>query len=134
MDNGIPRPNFFIAGAPKCGTSSMHDYLGQHPEVYMSEEMKEPGFFNPDLRVNTARRADTEEKYLSLFQKGVGKRRLGESSTWYMLSKVAAKLIGEWDGLSQAILMIRNPMDAAYSLHGHVLWSCDEDREACEEA
>src|SRR5438132_633868 len=112
----------------------MHDYLHQHPEVYMSEEMKEPGFFNPDLRVNTARRADTEEKYLSLFQKGVGKRRLGESSTWYMLSKVAAKLIGEWDGLSQAILMIRNPMDAAYSLHGQLLWSCNEHLENFEEA
>ncbi|HEV8291609.1 MAG TPA: sulfotransferase domain-containing protein [Tepidisphaeraceae bacterium] len=134
MDNGIPRPNFFIAGAPKCGTSSMHDYLGQHPECYMSEEMKEPGFFNPDLRVNTVRRADTEEKYLALFRKGVGKRRLGESSTWYMLSKVAAKLIAEWDGLSQAILMIRNPMDAAYSLHGQLLWSCNEHLEDFEEA
>src|SRR6267142_704411 len=134
MDNGIPRPNFFIAGAPKCGTSSMHDYLGQHPECYMSEEMKEPGFFNPDLKVNTVRRADTEEKYLALFRKGVGKRRLGESSTWYMLSKVAAKLIAVWDGLSQAILMIRNPMDAAYSLHGQLLWSCNEHLENFEEA
>jgi len=134
MDNGQPRPNFFIAGSPKCGTSSMHDYLGQHPEVYMSEEMKEPGFFNPDLRINTVRRAATEERYLSLFRKGVGKRRIGESSTWYMYSKVAAKLIGEWDGLTQAILMIRNPVDAAYSLHGQLLWSCNEDLMDFEEA
>ena len=99
MDNGIPRPNFFIAGAPKCGTSSMHDYLHQHPECYMSEEMKEPGFFNPDLRINTVRRAATEERYLSLFRKGVGKRRIGESSTWYMYSKVAAKMIAELGAL-----------------------------------
>jgi len=112
----------------------MHDYLHQHPECFMSEEMKEPGFFNPDLKVNTVRRADTEDKYLALFRKGVGKRRLGESSTWYMLSKVAARLIGEWDGLSQAILMIRNPMDAAYSLHGQLLWSCNEHLEDFEEA
>jgi len=112
----------------------MHDYLAQHPECYMSEEMKEPGFFNPDLKVNPARRADTEEKYLALFRKGVGKRRLGESSSWYMLSKVAPNLIAEWDGLSQAILMIRNPMDAAYSLHGQLLWSCNEHLESLEEA
>jgi len=112
----------------------MHDYLGQHPECYMSEEMKEPGFFNPDPRINTVRRAATEERYLSLFRNGVGKRRIGESSTWYMHSKVAAKLIGEWDGLSQAILMIRNPMDAAYSLHGQLLWSCNEHLENFEEA
>ena len=56
MSSETPRPNFFIAGSPKCGTSSMHDYLGQHPEVYMSEEMKEPGYFNPDLRINLVRR------------------------------------------------------------------------------
>jgi hypothetical protein len=122
-----PKPNFFIAGAPKCGTSSMHDYLAQHPAVYMSEEMKEPGYFNPDLKINLVRRAATEERYVSLFKKGVGKERIGESSTWYMLSKVAAKLIAEWDGRSQAILMIRNPVDAAYSLHGQLLWSCNED-------
>jgi hypothetical protein len=134
MDNATPRPNFFIAGAPKCGTSSMHDYLGQHPEVYMSEEMKEPGFFNPDLRVHTVRRTDTEEKYLALFRNGTGKRRIGESSTWYMLSNVAAKLIARWDGLAQAILMIRNPMDAAYSLHGQLLWSCNEHLEDFAEA
>src|SRR5204862_7657643 len=123
-----------VGGTAKGVTSSMHEYLGQHPEVYMSEEMKEPGFFNPDLRINTVRRAATEERYLSLFRKGVGKRRIGESSTWYMHSKVAAKLIGEWDGLSQAILMIRNPVDAAYSLHGQLLWSCNEHLEDFEEA
>src|SRR5215204_2471716 len=134
MNDGEPRPNFFIAGAPGCGTSSMHDYLAQHPECYLSEEMKEPGVFNPDLKVNPAGRTDTEEKYLALFRKGLGKRRLGESSSWYMLSKVAPKLIAEWDGLSQAILMIRNPMDAAYSLHGQLLWNCNEHLENFEEA
>jgi len=122
-----PRPNFFIGGAPKCGTSSLHDYLHQHPECYMSEEMKEPGYFNPDLRINTVRRAKTEERYLSLFTKAVGKKGIGESSTWYMLSNVAAKLINEWSPTSKAILMIRNPVDAAYSLHGQLLWSGNED-------
>jgi len=112
----------------------MHDYLHQHPAVYMSEEMKEPGFFNPDLKINLARRAATEERYLSLFKKGVGKERIGESSTWYMLSKAAPKLIAQWDGRSQAILMIRNPVDAAYSLHGQLLWSCNEDLEDFQEA
>src|SRR2546429_5656321 len=93
MDEGTPRPNFFIVGSPKCGTSSMHDYLGQHPDVYMSEQMKEPGYFNPDLKVNLTRRAATEDRYLSLFEKAGSAKRIGESSTWYMLSNVAAKLI-----------------------------------------
>src|SRR5687767_6541194 len=123
----MTRPNFFIPGAPKCGTSSLHDYLAQHPDVFMSEDMKEPGFFNPDLRVNLVRRAATEQKYLSLFKDAAGKRRVGESSTWYMLSSVAAQLINSFDPASKAILMLRNPVDAMYSLHGQLLWSCNED-------
>lgn len=129
-----PRPNFFIGGAPKCGTSSLHDYLHQHPDCYMSEEMKEPGYFNPDLRINVVRRAKTEERYLSLFRKGEGKKAIGESSTWYMLSEQAAKLINEWSPAGKAILMIRNPIDAAYSLHGQLLWSGNEDLLDFEEA
>jgi hypothetical protein len=112
----------------------MHDYLGQHPDVYMSEEMKEPGFFNPDLRINLARRAATEERYLSLFASANGAKRIGESSTWYMYSKKAATLINEWDVAAKAIVMIRNPVDAAYSLHGQLLWSCNEDIADFEEA
>ena len=36
-------PNFLIVGAPKSGTSSLHYYLKQHPEIYMSP-VKEPRF------------------------------------------------------------------------------------------
>ncbi len=105
----------------------MHEYLGQHPQVYMSEEMKEPGFFNPDLKINLVRRAATETRYLSLFERAGDAKRIGESSTWYLYSKVAAKLIHAWDAESKAIVMVRNPVDAAYSLHGQLLWSCNED-------
>ena len=37
----MKKPNLFIIGEPKCGTTSLHEYLDQHPEIYMSEE-KEP--------------------------------------------------------------------------------------------
>ena len=37
-------PNFLVIGAAKTGTTSLHNYLGQHPEIFMSE-IKEPGFF-----------------------------------------------------------------------------------------
>lgn len=112
----------------------MHDYLSQHPDVFMSEEMKEPGFFNPDLRINLVRRAATEERYLSFFASANGAKRIGESSTWYMYSQQAAKLINEWDATAKAIVMIRNPVDAAYSLHGQLLWSCNEDIADFEQA
>jgi len=38
------KPNFFIVGAPKCGTTALHTYLGQHPDIFVSEP-KEPNYF-----------------------------------------------------------------------------------------
>ena len=42
-------PNFFIAGAPKAGTTSLYHYLDQHPQVYMCP-IKEPNFFAEEIR------------------------------------------------------------------------------------
>ena len=43
-------PNFFVAGAPKAGTTSLYRYLDQHPEIYMSP-IKEPHFFAEEIRI-----------------------------------------------------------------------------------
>jgi hypothetical protein len=43
-------PSFFIAGAPKTGTTSLHHYLDQHPEIYMSP-VKEPCYFASEVRL-----------------------------------------------------------------------------------
>ena len=37
-------PNFLVIGAAKSGTTSLHEYLNEHPDVFMSP-IKEPGFF-----------------------------------------------------------------------------------------
>ena len=57
------RPSFFIIGAPKCGTTSLNEYLAQHPQIGMAE--KEIHFFGKDLGIG--REAETEEEYLSFF-------------------------------------------------------------------
>jgi len=38
----MPRPNLSIIGAPKSGTSSLHEYLSGHPEIYMSPYKSAP--------------------------------------------------------------------------------------------
>ena len=43
------KPNLYIIGAAKAGTTSIYQYLQQHPEVYMSP-IKETYFFCPDLK------------------------------------------------------------------------------------
>ena len=46
----MKRPDFFIVGAPKCGTTALSEYLRSHPNVFMTEP-KEPMYFMPDLNV-----------------------------------------------------------------------------------
>ena len=38
-------PDFILVGAAKCGTSSLHAYLAQHPDIFMPKLVKEPNFF-----------------------------------------------------------------------------------------
>jgi len=60
-------PTFFVIGAAKCGTTSLHSYLDLHPEISMSSS-KEPAFFVPEPIYRTQ---VTERKaYLSLFESG----------------------------------------------------------------
>jgi len=74
----INRPNLFIVGAMKSGTTSLHYNLSHHPEFFMCEP-KEPGYFVDDITWPKG-----EDWYLSLF-KGADQRHrwIGESSTDY---------------------------------------------------
>jgi hypothetical protein len=84
--SGEGMPTFFVIGASKCGTTSMHSYLDLHPGISMSKT-KEPGYFcrhvdDLGLPVVTDR-----DEYLGLFQPGTEQR--GESSTTYSESGIA---------------------------------------------
>jgi hypothetical protein len=74
-------PTFFIIGAPKAGTTSLHYYLDQHPEIQMST-IKEPNFFAPpEDSAHEKRRVGDLEKYERLFDPAAAVR--GEASTSY---------------------------------------------------
>ena len=77
------KPDVFIVGAPKCGTTSMYHYLRQHPDVFMPPK-KEPHSFASDLDAPYFVRA--EQEYLALFEEGAWAKRVGEASTWYLYS------------------------------------------------
>ncbi|HEX2249085.1 MAG TPA: sulfotransferase domain-containing protein, partial [Gemmatimonadales bacterium] len=64
MSLAAKKPNFFIVGAPKCGTTALYEYLRLHPHVFMPE-LKEPHFFAKDL--GTYPRIKTLEVYTQLF-------------------------------------------------------------------
>src|SRR5688572_23462127 len=47
----LKAPNFFVVGTVKAGTTSLYNYLQEHPQDYMSP-IKEPHHFATDMRVS----------------------------------------------------------------------------------
>ena len=113
------KPDFFIVGAPKCGTTAMNRYLGQHPEIFMPE-IKEIHYFGSDLQVHN----DMSLKdYLSIFKDAGDARRVGETSVWHLYSKVAAREIKQFNPDARIIIMLRNPVEKIHSSHSYALYS-----------
>ncbi len=112
-EDHLTKPNFFIIGAPKCGTTSLATWLAQHPNVYMSP-VKEPNFFSADLGKHKL----TWQEYEMLFE-GVTEQHqaIGEASTSYLFSKVAVPKIESTIEEARYIVMVRNPIDMAYAFH-----------------
>jgi hypothetical protein len=131
------KPNFFIVGAPKCGTTALYDYLSPHPDVFMPR-LKEPKFFAPDLDSGTeweGRYFVRDEKtYLSLFADALMKKRVGEASAVYLSSEVAAQRMKEFSPLAKIIIMLRSPVEMMYALHNQRVFDGYEDISNFEEA
>ena len=119
----MKKPNFFIIGAPKCGTTSMARWLSEHPNIYMSP-VKEPNFFNTDDQWTVTR---TLRQYEALFRNaGPEHVAVGEASVWYLFSRVAVPNILTYCKEPKFIVMVRNPIEMAYSLHQQELLSGNE--------
>lgn len=118
------RPNFFIVGAPKCGTTALYEYLRSHPNVFMSLH-KEPHFFAKDLGDYPL--IKSPEAYAELFA-GAGERhcRVGEASVYYLHSATAISGIHDFDPKAKVIAMFRNPLEMVHALHAQLLYVGEE--------
>lgn len=105
-------PDFFILGAPKCGTTSLYRYLEPNPQIFLCAE-KEPGFFCADLPF---RNVTTIERYRGLFAGRGDRAQAGEASPWYLYSRVAVPGILRLRDDARFVVMLRNPVELAVSL------------------
>lgn len=105
----LSRPNFFIVGAAKCGTSSIANYIGQHPDIFISP-IKEPYYFVSQSHF------DQEADYLELFEGVKNEKLIGEASTGYLYDELSPKLIKGFCPAAKIIVLLRNPIDMAFSL------------------
>lgn len=120
----MKKPNFFIVGAPKCGTTSIASWLSQHPDIFMTAH-KEPHHFNTDM---THRNFPELRDYELLFDSVAEEAAIGEASVWYLYSKDAIANLEQYSKGPRYIVCLRNPVDMAYSLHEQQVFSGNEDQ------
>ncbi len=116
----VKKPNFFIVGAPRSGTTSLYMYLKQHSDIFFNQSRKgfftrkEPNFFCTDFSKGF-RKITNMKSYLEFFQGSKNFKAVGEASTWYLFSKEAIPRIEIFNSKAKFIVMVRNPIDVAYS-------------------
>ena len=122
-------PNLFVVGAPKCGTTTVAHWLGQHPDVFVSK-VKEPHFFYSPYGNELSR-----SEYDNLYQHARGKFKvIVDASVWYLFSKVAVPKICAESESAKFIVCLRNPLDMAPSLHAQKRYTGHELIESFSEA
>jgi len=116
-------PNFLVIGAAKTGTTSLHNYLGQHPEIFMSEN-KEPAFFAHDgrpetryMRKHAAAYVTDLDAYQGLFDDVRDETAVGESSPQYLefAGSGVVERIERYVPEARLIATIRQPVERAFS-------------------
>jgi len=131
----VALPDFFVAGAPKSGTTALHAALAQHPALYLSG-VKEPKFFLTDgppptqggpgdaktYREHVWRRSD----YEALFDGAPRGALRGESTPFYLYSRDAQRRIKALIPAARLIIVVRDPIERAHSNWTH-LWSAGLD-------
>jgi hypothetical protein len=132
-------PNFFLVGAPKCGTTSLARYLEGHPQVFVTRP-KEPGYFARSLLTEWgARRARSHQldwdDYLRLFQAATGNQvRRGEATTRYLRCEAALREIKTRCPEARLIALLRDPVAMVESWHAQKLWEKQETEPDLERA
>ncbi|MDQ3626844.1 MAG: sulfotransferase domain-containing protein [Verrucomicrobiota bacterium] len=117
------KPNFFIVGAPKCGTTAWVQYLGSHPDIFFSTP-KEPHYFCYDFP--NYRWVKNPDDYLRLFENSGSAQAVGEASVQYLYSEVAAKAIRDFNSNAKIIILIRDQENFLPSLHNQLVFNGDE--------
>jgi len=110
------RPNFFIVGVPKAGTTSLYCYLTTIKGIYLSP-IKEPNYFSVSTIPNNYHRRPIRDKkeYFSLFEKVKDEKIIGEASPLYLSDPQAPKLIHDTVPDAKIIISLRDPVDRLFS-------------------
>ncbi len=145
------KPNLFVVGAAKAGTTSLFHYLSQHPEIY-APPIKEPNHFGTDIDLAHFRKdylnrnhiigksyfkCEKLEKrhiayikdlnnYLKLYRDAKKEKYLIDVSNSYLYSNLAAKEIYDFNKSAKIIIILRQPVERAIS---HYIMDVAQNRQ-----
>jgi hypothetical protein len=117
-------PNFLVIGAGRSGTTSLHHYLSQHPDVFLTAE-KSPNFFvsqdplppweGPAQQVMARQWVRTLDDYEALFAGAGVRAAVGEASPMYLQSRRAPARIAAACPEVRLVAILREPVGRAYA-------------------
>jgi hypothetical protein len=137
-------PNFIMIGAAKCGSTSLYNYLRQHPDIYMCPK-EDANFFAleggvvklymPPLSEKIGRKwVQDLNEYTALFEAASAERAIGESSNIYLNISRSAERIQHYCPDARIMAILRNPIDRAFSNFLHLLGMGLEPNQDFDEA
>jgi hypothetical protein len=112
QEAGPVLPNFLGIGCYRCGSTWLHHLLDSHPDVFVPRQRKEIDFFR-DAHFHRGFR--WYERLFPPDDEASGYRAIGEVSPGYIYSSVCLQRIREVPSIERFLVMLRNPVDRAYS-------------------
>ncbi len=113
-------PNIYLVGAPKCGTTSLHYHLGQHPSIF-APKCKEPHYHTVIKTGWPSWDVRSQEQYFTLYKEAQCNQLLLDASAWNLYAESSAKFIYETSPNAYIIMSLRQPVQRAYSHFMHMV-------------
>lgn len=127
----MPTPNLFLLGAPKCGTTSIARWLSDRNDIFLPNS-KEQHFFDSDHNNSSINSLGDYLHSYSTAQTDMAYYLDG--SVWYLYSHVAVPQLLNFCPDAKMIVLLRNPVEMAYSLHDQMIFSEFENEQDFEKA
>lgn len=116
MTMQVKKPNTFVIGVPKCGTTAMAHYMRRHPEAFFSTPKETHHFLAEEMPRRS--RCPSAKAYSKLFETASPQQKvIAEGSVWYLYSRTAVANIHKFNSDAKFIIMLRRPDDMVYSMH-----------------
>ncbi len=128
-DKGMNWPNFYVVGAAKAGSTSIHEHLSRHPDVFIPTH-KEARFFQPEHP-----HAWSLERFKALYADAKGYKAIGSVTPFYLSDPLVPARIREVCPGAKIIIVLRDPVERAYAFYfSGYLYSDREPAQSFREA